>query len=47
MFALSDSEEIMSLSIAVWPQSTNVADDRQTDDDRQACGNTDSVAYQP
>ncbi len=34
MFALSDSEEIMSLSIAVWPQSTNVTD-RQTDDRRQ------------
>ena len=34
MFALSDSEEIMSLSIAVWPQSTNVTDDdrRQTTD---------------
>ena len=30
MFALSDSEEIMSLSIAVWPQYTNVTDDRQT-----------------
>jgi len=29
MFALSDSEEIMSLSIAVWPQSTNVTDDRR------------------
>ena len=32
MFALSDSEEIMSLSIAVWPQSTNVTDRRQTTD---------------
>jgi len=29
MFALSDSEEIMSLSLAVWPQSTNVTDDRR------------------
>ncbi len=50
MFALSDSEEIMSLSITVWPQSTNVTDRRRQttttdDDDRQACGNTDSLAY--
>ena len=34
MEALSACEEIMSLSIAVWPQSTNVTDDRRRQTDR-------------
>ena len=43
MEALPECEEIMSPPIAVWPQCMNVTDRRTAD--RQACGNTDSMAY--